>query len=313
MFENMDLNNLWDEKNEAYTAEPFSEDMLRNIENELGYKLPESYIYLMRVRNGGRPKNCRVGKWCYEIRQIFGIGKEMSNRYGFYTEDAGYPKIGVPICDSFDDGPMVFLDYRECGNEGEPKVVKVDVEMNSIEVLAKDFESFIKMLSPEKEDYSDAYLGHYKGVQFLPVEGAQRKQLYRAIWGAFLYVLGFTVLILLISCFVLQLAAEGTILSKIGFLIFGVTLLICLLFELPYAISCFLAMKTHYQSYVDTVEAVWECEPIRKPQSVKNKKEMFCCLTKSGAERYPNSDDLKVGDSVRVFRSEKGKILLVRE
>ena len=309
----MDLNNLWDEKNEAYTAEPFSEDMLRNIENELGYKLPESYIYLMRVRNGGCPKNCRVGKWCYEISGIFGIGREMSNRYSFYTEDAGYPKIGVPICDSFDDGPMVFLDYRECGNEGEPKVVKVDVEMNSIEVLAKDFESFIKMLSPEKEDYSDAYLGHYKGVQFLPVEGAQRKQLYRAIWGAFLYVLGFTVLILLISCFVLQLAAEGTILSKIGFLIFGVTLLICLLFELPYAISCFLAMKTHYQSYVDTVEAVWECEPIRKPQSVKNKKEMFCCLTKSGAERYPNSDDLKVGDSVRVFRSEKGKILLVRE
>ena len=82
MFENIDPNDFWDEKNEEYTAESFSEEMLRDIENEPGYKIPKSYIYLMRVRNGGRPKKCRVGKWRHKINGIFGIGREMSNRYG---------------------------------------------------------------------------------------------------------------------------------------------------------------------------------------------------------------------------------------
>ena len=46
---------------------------------------------------------------------------------------------------------MIFLDYRECGNNGEPKVVHIDQEWDyAITVIAENFEEFIlKLCSPE--------------------------------------------------------------------------------------------------------------------------------------------------------------------
>lgn len=42
---------------------------------------------------------------------------------------------------------MIFLDYRECGNNGEPKVVHIDQEWDcAITVIAENFEEFISKL-----------------------------------------------------------------------------------------------------------------------------------------------------------------------
>lgn len=50
---------------------------------------------------------------------------------------------------------MVFLDYRECGPQGEPKVVHIDQEDDYyITPLADSFEAFIRGLVDE-EDYWD--------------------------------------------------------------------------------------------------------------------------------------------------------------
>lgn len=44
---------------------------------------------------------------------------------------------------------MIFFDYRECGPQGEPKVVHVDQEMDyKITFLADNFEEFIRGLVP---------------------------------------------------------------------------------------------------------------------------------------------------------------------
>ena len=47
---------------------------------------------------------------------------------------------------------MFALDYRECGKDGEPKVVLVEQEWDfEIVELAPDFETFIRSLRHEDE------------------------------------------------------------------------------------------------------------------------------------------------------------------
>lgn len=89
-----------------------------------------------------------------KISGIYGIGFEKSYSLGgkfgseFWVEMWDYPDIGVAISDCPSGGhDMIFLDYRECGPDGEPCVVHVDQENDyKITWLAKDFESYIKGL-----------------------------------------------------------------------------------------------------------------------------------------------------------------------
>jgi hypothetical protein len=54
---------------------------------------------------------------------------------------------------------MIFLDYSDCGPEGEPCVVHIDQESDyEISYLADDFASFVRGLAPyadEDEDYAN--------------------------------------------------------------------------------------------------------------------------------------------------------------
>ena len=74
----------------------------------------------------------------------------------FMIEEWGYPDIGVAICDCPSAGhDMVFLDYRECGPQGEPKVVHIDQEADyEITPLADTFEAFVRGLVDES-DFDD--------------------------------------------------------------------------------------------------------------------------------------------------------------
>ena len=147
------------------------------MEEELGYKLPAAYIWLMKQHNGGIPVNTcypcdEPTCWAEDhvaITGIFGIGREKScslcGELGsqFMIDEWEYPAIGVAICDCPSAGhDMVFLDYRACGPQGEPAVVHVDQENNyKISHLADSFEEFIRGLEheslydPDEEDTDD--------------------------------------------------------------------------------------------------------------------------------------------------------------
>jgi len=81
MFENVNLNDFWQESEYAYkeyVSEPVSEELIYEIEKELGYKLPAFYIYLMKKQNGGIPKRycCPINtstSWSDNHIQINGI------------------------------------------------------------------------------------------------------------------------------------------------------------------------------------------------------------------------------------------------
>ena len=167
-FEGFDLTNFWDDNWYAlkeYVSDPPSDELIASVEEELGYKLPAAYIWLMKQHNGGIPVNT-----CYPcdeptcwaddhvaITGIFGIGREkncsLCGEMGsqFMIDEWEYPAIGVAICDCPSAGhDMIFLDYRACGPQGEPAVVHVDQENDyKITHLADSFEEFIRGLEHE--------------------------------------------------------------------------------------------------------------------------------------------------------------------
>ena len=173
-FEGFDLTNFWDDSMYAlkeYVSDPPSDELIASVEEELGYKLPAAYIWLMKQHNGGIPVNT-----CYPcdeptcwsddhvaITGIFGIGREKScslcGELGsqFMIDEWEYPAIGVAICDCPSAGhDMIFLDYRACGPQGDPAVVHVDQENDyKITHLADSFEEFIRGLEHESLYDSD--------------------------------------------------------------------------------------------------------------------------------------------------------------
>ncbi len=159
-FADFDLTNFWDDDQysfENYIEEKPSEELINSIEQELGYKLPASYIALMKLHNGGTPvNNCfPTGEDYIQICGIFGIGRtkiySLCGELGstFFTGEGQYPGIGICICDTPSAGhDMIMLDFSNCGKQGEPEVVHVN-DGDEITFLAKDFETFIRGLVNE--------------------------------------------------------------------------------------------------------------------------------------------------------------------
>lgn len=177
MFDGFDFSDFWDDDEyakENYVDDAPSDDLIAEIEKELGYKLPESYIWLMKQHNGGTPAKTAFPvnestSWADDhiaITGIMGIGRKkiysICGELGsqFMIDEWEYPPIGVAICDCPSAGhDMIFLDYRKCGKQGEPEVVHIDQEYDyKITHLADNFESFIRGLVDEDffdDDFDD--------------------------------------------------------------------------------------------------------------------------------------------------------------
>ncbi|WP_230271922.1 SMI1/KNR4 family protein [Rhodopirellula halodulae] len=168
-FHDFDLSDFWEPgeyADEQYVGEPFTDADVDRVERELGFKIPTSYVALMRTQNGGISRNScyRMSEptsWAEDhvaIEGIHGIGSEKDCSLcgvagsKFWMEEWGYPAIGIYFGDCPSAGhDMICLDYRECGPDGEPSVVHVDQESDyRITFVAKDFETFIRGLEPEE-------------------------------------------------------------------------------------------------------------------------------------------------------------------
>ena len=165
MFEDFDFTGFW--RTDNGIDEPPTDELIAEVEKELGYKLPASYIWLMKQHNGGRPRKTACPSedptsWAKDhgsVHSFLSIGKEKTHSLcgelgsNFWMREWGYPNIGVAIADCPSGGhDMIFLDYRKCGKDGEPSVVWVDAEANyRITKLANNFEEFIRNLRLEKD------------------------------------------------------------------------------------------------------------------------------------------------------------------
>jgi len=169
------LKNLWN--NDKYSLKEYvgktpTDEDFEKVEKDLGYRLPESYKVLMRIQNGGElRKNNFEGSFkrnwtsgSFDIEYISGV--DSSKRYSlcgefgskFWIEEWKYPNIGIAICGTSSGGhDMIFLDYSDCGPEGEPCVVHIDQEGGyEITYLADNFKDFVDGLFPSLDDeYED--------------------------------------------------------------------------------------------------------------------------------------------------------------
>lgn len=175
-FSDLSPADFWDDSEyakESYQSDSPSDELIASVEEELGYKLPSSYISWMKRQNGGVPINTCFPteyptSWAEDhiaITGILGIGREKSYSLcgdlgsRFMIEEWGYPDIGVVICDCPSAGhDVVMLDYRACGRNGEPEVIHVDQEDDyEITFLADNFEAFIRgLVNEEQYDTSEA-------------------------------------------------------------------------------------------------------------------------------------------------------------
>jgi hypothetical protein len=168
VFGDFDVSEFWKPSDYAlkeYVGVPPSDAVIAAVERELGYKLPASYVELMRVQNGGIPRRTahrtkERTTWSHDhiaITGLYSIGRdkrcsllgECGSR--FWADEWGYPQIGVYFADCPSAGhDMVCLGYRTCGPTGEPKVVHIDQECDyKIVHVAHSFEAFIRGLEEE--------------------------------------------------------------------------------------------------------------------------------------------------------------------
>lgn len=99
----------WFGESNCFTGPPLTEEMIRSAESSMGYKLPPSYLDLLRIKNGGTPRlNCYPTPvptgWAedhIEVDAIFdiagehGIDTEFGSRY--MIVEWGYPETGIRI------------------------------------------------------------------------------------------------------------------------------------------------------------------------------------------------------------------------
>ena len=152
----------WDDSGYAlreYVSPAADDAMTELVQAELGYRLPQSYIAMMRRHNGGIPRmTCcpaagptTLAQDHVAVHGIFGIGSKLSNSLcgqagsRFWISEWQYPPLGVYFADCPSAGhDMIALDYRDCGPEGEPRVVHVDQERDyAVTFLAEDYTRFV--------------------------------------------------------------------------------------------------------------------------------------------------------------------------
>ena len=166
-FFDFDLAGFWDDDEyyiREYTDDPLTPEKVSFVEAALGYKLPASYIELMRHRNGGAPvNNCHRSSsetsWAADHVAMTGflsIGAtktySLCGRFGsqFMIDEWGYPRLGIYFADSPSAGhDMLCLDYSSRGKGGEPRVVHVDQERDyAVTHIADSFQAFVRGLQP---------------------------------------------------------------------------------------------------------------------------------------------------------------------
>lgn len=130
---------------------------------DLPYKLPKKFIKLLKITNGGDIDYCfkysdinlgRIRDTGIDL--VFGIGVDNYDLLKEYRNPPDmFPKNIVAFSET-GNGDQICFDYRDNPNTDNPPIVYRNHEADvgqDVSFVAKDFESFIKMLQePDPEE-----------------------------------------------------------------------------------------------------------------------------------------------------------------
>ena len=130
------------------------EATIRAVEAALGVVLPASYKALVRYRDRAVPD---VGVFRYAdaetaIGEFLACTPDMMEQHGIVRctrKLGGFPRGVVPFARDASDRLMCF-DYRE---RAEPSVVVCNPFQGTVDLAAKDFDSFLDMLTEDSQMY----------------------------------------------------------------------------------------------------------------------------------------------------------------
>lgn len=127
-----------------YVQPALTDALVAQAESELGHELPEVFLDILRVQNGG-PIRFSIPDACGD--QIAGIGPSYpsitDDTFQDHQEYVGYPLDGLVPFDG--DGHWYHcLDYRD--KAVEPAVSYIDIECNSQNRIADSFADFLQLM-----------------------------------------------------------------------------------------------------------------------------------------------------------------------
>ncbi|WP_329619081.1 SMI1/KNR4 family protein [Streptomyces sp. NBC_01255] len=138
---------------------PLTDAVVQDAELRLGVRLPASLLEILRVQNGGLVADLWNAfptavptSWSENhvpLDDMMGIGRHDSQLSlldtAYLVEEWGLPSPLVLL--SGDGHCWVALDYRACGERGEPSVTWFDVDGDTELPLATDFQTFVEHLT----------------------------------------------------------------------------------------------------------------------------------------------------------------------
>lgn len=158
LFKAINLSELFNNESEyskEYRFGELTDEMISRVEKNIGYRLPKSYIELLRVQNGGVINN-KYETW---LSVIYGVGSTertfngLEEMFDNWKNNWEYPDIGIPFGETDSAGhDMYYMDFRVVDEAEEPRIVRIDNEMdNEIYFVANNLVEFLTMIYNHQE------------------------------------------------------------------------------------------------------------------------------------------------------------------
>lgn len=189
LFAGVDLDRLFDHENtfaQNYVFPELTDELVARAEETMGYRLPDSYKELLHYQNGGSISPALEESW---LSAIYGIAPDPKSFYGLeamfanWKNEWEYPDIGIPFGETQSAGhDMYYMDFRHIDENGEPRIIRIDNEMNNeIFVVAPDLVTFIKLILRD-EPLDEHATGEGGSANYIPPEPKKKKSLFRKLF-----------------------------------------------------------------------------------------------------------------------------------